>query len=57
MLRDRAYAAAYPNSLARRRDLLPGLNDYNCTRQHGSLGKKTPMALLDLLSNLAGNHI
>jgi transposase InsO family protein len=56
MLRDWAYAAAYPSSTDRRRALLPWLTDYNCTRPHGSLNNKTPTAQLALLNNLAGNH-
>jgi hypothetical protein len=56
MLREWAYFCAYPSSDARRRALLPWLRDYNCTRQHGSLGKRTPMAQLELLNNLARNH-
>jgi transposase InsO family protein len=56
MLREWAYTAAYPSSLARRRALLPWLRDYNCTRPHGSLDKRTPMAQLAMLNNLTGNH-
>ena len=56
MLREWAYVAAYPDSTARRRALLPWLHDYNCARQHGSLNKRTPAAQLELLNNLARNH-
>jgi transposase InsO family protein len=56
MLRDWAYAAAYPSSTTRRRALLPWLRDYNCSRPHGSLDKRTPMAQLAMLNNLTGNH-
>lgn len=57
MLREWAYAAAYPSSLDRRRALLPWLKDYNCVRPHGSLGKRTPMSQLAILNNVAGIHI
>lgn len=56
MLREWAYVGAYPTSLARRQALLPWLRDYNCTRQHGGLSKRTPAAQLELLNNLARNH-
>jgi len=56
MLREWAYLAAYPDSTTRRRALLPWLRDYNYTRQHGSLDKRTPMAQLAMLNNLARNH-
>jgi transposase InsO family protein len=46
MLRDWAYAAAYPNSTARRRALLPWLHEYNYERPHGSLGKRAPITQL-----------
>jgi transposase InsO family protein len=56
MLREWAYAAAYPSSLQRRRALLPFLRDYNNTRQHGSLDSRTPTQELARLNNLARNH-
>ena len=56
MLREWAYAISYDNSLQRRRALLPWLNDYNNTRPHGSLSKRTPTQQLELLNNLGGNH-
>jgi transposase InsO family protein len=56
MLREWAYVCAYPSSEVRRRALLPWLRDYNCTRQHGSLSKRTPMQQLAILNNVAGNH-
>jgi hypothetical protein len=56
MLREWAYFAAYQDSTARRRALLPWLREYNCERQHGSLSKRTPMAQLFMLNNVAGNH-
>jgi transposase InsO family protein len=55
MLREWAYAAAYPSSLHRRRALLPWLRDYNYVRPHGSLGKRAPITQLSV-NNLAGNH-
>jgi hypothetical protein len=56
MLREWAYAAAYPSSYARRQALLPWLRDYNTSRQHGSLDSRTPMEQLARLNNLAGTH-
>ena len=56
MLREWAYTAAYANDWHRRRALLPWLHDYNCTRPHGSLDKRTPMEQLTILNNLVGNH-
>lgn len=56
MLREWAYFCAYPSSEARGRALVPWLRDYNCSRQHGSLGKRTPMAQLELLNNVVRNH-
>jgi transposase InsO family protein len=46
MLRDGDYAAADPNSAARRRALLPWLHDSNDTRPHGSLGRTAPITQL-----------
>jgi len=56
MLREWAYAAAYSSDWHRRRALLPWLNHYNCTRQHGSLDNKTPNQQLAILNNLVRNH-
>ena len=56
MLREWAYVASYPDSLARRRALLPWLNGYNCSRPHGSLSKRSPLQQLELLNNLSGIH-
>jgi transposase InsO family protein len=56
MLREWAYVAAYPSSTARRQALLPWIREYNCDRPHGSLGKRSPMAQLLNLNNVAGNH-
>jgi len=56
MLREWAYAAAYSSDWHRRRALLPWLRDYNCTRPHGSLDKRTPMQQLTILNNLVRNH-
>ncbi len=56
MLREWAYAAAYPSSAARRQALGAWLREYNCERPHGSLSKRTPMAQLLILNNVAGNH-
>ena len=46
MLREWAYAAAYPSSLDRRRALLGWLRWYNCERPHGALGHKPPLSRL-----------
>jgi len=53
MLREWAYAAAYPSSQRRREALLPWLKHYNYWRPHGSLAKKSPMSVLN---NLTGNN-
>ena len=42
LLREWAYERAYPNSLERRRALLPWITYYNCQRPHSALGHKTP---------------
>jgi transposase InsO family protein len=56
MLREWAYVCSYPSSGARAKALGPWVREYNCERQHGSLGKRTPMAQLLILNNVAGNH-
>jgi transposase InsO family protein len=56
MLREWAYAASYQDSDARGEVLQRWVLRYNCRRPHGGLGGRTPMAQLELLNNLAGNH-
>lgn len=46
VLREWAYAAAYPTSLDRRRALLGWLRSYNGQRPHGALGHKPPLSRL-----------
>jgi transposase InsO family protein len=46
LLREWAYACAYPSSHHRRRALLPWIRYYNCQRPHGGLGHKTPSSRL-----------
>jgi len=55
MLREWAYVCTYPTSTHRRQALVPWLRDYNYTRPHGSLGKRSPMTHLRSLNNVAGN--
>ena len=47
LLREWAYERAYPNSLERRRALLPWLSYYNCQRPHSALGHKTPASQIN----------
>jgi transposase InsO family protein len=46
MLREWAYAQAYPSSTARARQLPRWVHHYNHTRLHGSLGHKPPISIL-----------
>jgi transposase InsO family protein len=46
LLREWAYARAYPSSHHRRRALRPWIRYYNCQRPHGGLGHKTPSSQL-----------